>query len=186
MLGEALVAVLVGALVLWLVLQPLIRPAALRVRAIEPLDPEETPRGIALTALKEIEFDRETGKLSDADYQFLKAKYTTAALEAMRQDTEAPTPGRASHDVEAMIAAKVRALRSASAAPSSDAPVTSPSANTAATPSCSSCGPRPEPDAVFCSSCGRRLQVRASCDRCGTVLLPGSRYCESCGRQVAA
>ena len=83
MLAEALAAVLVGALVLWLVLQPLIRPAALRVRAIEPLDPEETPRGIALTALKEIEFDRETGKLSDADYQFLKAKYTAAALEAM-------------------------------------------------------------------------------------------------------
>jgi Double zinc ribbon len=186
MLGEALVAVLVGALVLWLVLQPLIRPAALRVRAIEPLDPEETPRGIALTALKEIEFDRETGKLSDADYQFLKAKYTTAALEAMRQDAEAPTPGRASHDVEAMIAAKVRALRSASAAPSSDASVTSPSTNTAATPACSSCGPRPEPNAAFCSSCGRRLPVRASCDRCGTVLLPGSRYCESCGRQVAA
>jgi hypothetical protein len=40
MLVEALAAVLVGALVLWLVLQPLIRPAALRVRAIEPLDPQ--------------------------------------------------------------------------------------------------------------------------------------------------
>jgi hypothetical protein len=186
MLGEALAAVLVGAVVLWLVLQPLIRPAALRVPAVEPLDPEETPRGIALTALKEIEFDRETGKLSDADYQFLKAKYTAAALEAMRQDADALTPGRVFDDVEAMIAAKVRALRSSSAAASSDPPVTSRSADTTATPSCSSCGPRPEPDAVFCSSCGRRLPVRTSCDRCGTVLVPGSRYCESCGRQVAA
>jgi Double zinc ribbon len=186
MLGEALAAVLIGALLLWLVLQPLIRPAALRIRAVEPLDPEETPRGIALTALKEIEFDRETGKLSDPDYQFLKAKYTAEALEAMRQDADAPTPGRASDDVEAMIAAKVRALRSASATASSDAPVTSGSANTATTPSCSGCGLRPEPDALFCSSCGRRLSVQAVCDRCGTVLLPGSRYCESCGRQVAA
>ena len=188
MLGEALAAVLVGALVLWLVLQPLIRPTALRVRAIEPLDPEETARGIALTALKEIEFDRETGKLSDADYQFLKAKYTAAALEAMRQDADAPTPGRASDDLEAMIAAKVRAIRSPSAATSSDVSVTSaaPSASTAVNPSCSSCGPRPEPDAVFCSSCGRRLPVRAFCDRCGTVLLPGSRFCDRCGRQVAA
>jgi hypothetical protein len=186
MLGEALAAVLIGALLLWLVLQPLIRPTALRIRAIEPLDPEETPRGIALTALKEIEFDRETGKLSELDYQFLKAKYTAEALEAMRQDADALPPGRASDDVEAMIAAKVRALRSASAAASSDAPVASGSVNTATTPSCSSCGPRPEPDAVFCSSCGRRLPVRAVCDRCGKVLLPGSRYCESCGRQVAA
>ena len=186
MLAEALAAVLVGALVLWLVLQPLIRPGALRVRAIEPLDPEETPRGLALTALKEIEFDRETGKLSDADYQFLKAKYTAAALEAMRQDEGTLTPGRASGDVEAMIAAKVRALRSASAAASSDAPVTAHSENVAATLSCSTCGPRPEPDAVFCSSCGRRLPMQAFCDRCRTVLPPGSRYCESCGRQVAA
>lgn len=186
MLGEALAAVLVGGLVLWLVLQPLVRPGTLRVRPIEPLDPEETPKGIALTALKEIEFDRETGKLSDADYQFLKAKYTAVALEAMRQDAGSVTPPRVPDDVEAMIAAKLRALRSASVAASSDTPATPRSGSTTATPSCSSCGPRPESDAVFCSSCGRRLPVRAFCDRCGTVLLPGSRYCESCGRQVAA
>lgn len=186
MLGEALAAVLVGAVVLWLVLQPLISPATVHVRGIEPLDPEETSRGIALAALKEIEFDRETGKLSDADYQFLKAKYTAAALEAIRQDTDALTPGRMSDDVEAMIAAKVRALRSESPEATSDTVVVSRSGSTAAAPSCSSCGPRPEPDAVFCSSCGRRLPVRASCDRCGTILLPGSRYCEGCGRQVAA
>ena len=186
MLGEALAAILVGALVLWLVLQPLARPAPPRVSAIEPLDPEETPKGIALTALKEIEFDRETGKLSDDDYQSLKAKYTAAALEAMRQDAEVLSPGRVSDDVEAMIAAKVRALRSASAGISPDSAIPSPSAKPAANPSCSSCGPRPEPDAVFCSTCGRRLPLGAFCARCRTVLQPGSRYCESCGCQVAA
>jgi hypothetical protein len=31
---------------------------------------------MALAALKEIEFDRETGKLSDADYELLKTRYT--------------------------------------------------------------------------------------------------------------
>ena len=34
----------------------------------EPEDLEETPKGIALAALREIEFDRATGKLSDEDY----------------------------------------------------------------------------------------------------------------------
>jgi hypothetical protein len=181
MLAEALAAVLVGALVLWLVLQPLIRPGAPRRPVFEPVDPEETPKGIALSALKEIEFDRETGKLSDTDYQFLKAKYTAAALEALRQEPESERAGIGSDNVEAMIAAKVRALRSASAFTSSD-PISAPSTPLA----CSSCGPRPEPDAVYCSSCGRRLPVRGACDQCGTALLPGSRYCESCGRQVAA
>jgi Double zinc ribbon len=181
MVGEAIAAVCVAALVLWLVLQPLLRPRASQPALAEPLDPEETPKGIALTALKEIEFDRETGKLSDVDYQFLKAKYTAAALEALRRDPEADGTGLSSDDVEAMIAAKVRALRSAVTS-------ASPDAHSAAfpAPACSSCGPRPEPDAVYCSSCGRRLPIRAACDRCGTALLPGSRYCETCGRQVAA
>jgi hypothetical protein len=181
MLGETLAAVLVGALVLWLVLQPLIHPAPSRPPVFEPVDPEETPKGIALSALKEIEFDRETGKLSDADYQFLKAKYTAAALEVLRQERATGGAGTGSDNVEALIAAKVRALRSASASASSD-PVSAPSRPA----ECSSCGPRPEMDAVYCSSCGRQLPLRAACDTCRAALLPGSRYCESCGRQVAA
>ena len=116
MLFEALAAVVVGMAGLLLVFQPLLRPPR-RTRPVEPLDPEETPRGVALTALKEIDFDRETGKLSDADYQFLKAKYTALALDALREEQARP----------------VTAL------------------------SCVSCGPRPEPDAVFCSTCGLRL-----------------------------
>ena len=38
----------------------------------------------AVDALREIEFDRATGKLSDADYETLKASYTQAAINAMR------------------------------------------------------------------------------------------------------
>lgn len=172
MVGEALAAVTVGLVALWLVFQPLIRPSLRKSPPVEPVDPEETPKGVALTALKEIEFDRETGKLSDADYEFLKAKYTSAALEALR--LESPAAGEAPDDVEAIIAAKVRALRSASTMAPSDVR------------SCSSCGPRPEPDAVFCSTCGRPLPGRSACDRCGAALQPDSRFCEACGRQVAA
>ena len=189
MLGEAFAAAAIGVVVLWLVLQPLIRPSAPRSPVIEPVDPEETPRGIALTALKEIEFDRETGKLSDADYEFLKAKYTGAALQALRLDS-AGESGTVSDDVEAMIAARVRVLRFASATPPSDIPVdllpASPVDPPSSGPGCRTCGPRPEPDAVFCSSCGRRLPTRSACDRCGAALLPDSRFCEACGCQVAA
>lgn len=189
MLGEALAAAIVGVLVLWLVVQPLIQRSTPHVPLIEPLDPEETAKGIALTALKEIEFDRETGKLSEADYEFLKAKYTSAALEALRLDS-AGEPGTASDDVEAMVAAKVRALRSASASPSSDAPANFlPSSQVPPVTSgsvCQTCGPRPEADAVFCSTCGRRLPTGVACDRCGAALQPDSRFCEACGRQVAA
>jgi double zinc ribbon protein len=176
MLAEAAMAALVGVAVLWLVLQPIVRPGARRERPFEPSDPEETPKGIALSALKEIEFDRETGKLSDSDYEFLKGKYTAQALNALRRESEAGTPD----DIEAIIAARVGALRLASAGALSSAPTVTLAS------SCPVCGPRPETDALFCSTCGRRLTTASACAGCDAVLSPDSRYCESCGRQVAA
>lgn len=38
----------------------------------------------AVDALRELEFDRQTGKISDADYGTLKARYTEQALLVMR------------------------------------------------------------------------------------------------------
>lgn len=152
MVGEAVVAALVGIVALWLLLQPLVRSSPSEAPPFEPLDPEETPKGIALTALKEIEFDRETGKLSEPDYEFLKAKYTSAALEALRGESPVAEQG-APDDIEAMISARVRALRSASATAPSD----SPAPPVLPSRVCRICGPRPEPDAVFCSACGQPL-----------------------------
>src|SRR5687767_6663953 len=104
MLVEAAAAAALGVATLWLVFQPLLQPGRQAPIVYEPPEPEETPKGIALAALKEIEFDRETGKLSDADYQLLKSKYTAAALDALRAESAAEVPD----DVEAMIAARVR------------------------------------------------------------------------------
>src|SRR4029079_19482502 len=118
-------AAVVGLAAVWLILQPLLLPGRIPIPVYEPPDLEDTPKGVALAALKEIEFDRETGKLSDEDYAFLKAKYTGAALEALR----AEAPEAASGDVEVLIAARVRALRSAATSAPPGAP------------SCSECGP---------------------------------------------
>jgi hypothetical protein len=129
---------------------------------------------VALAALKEIEFDRETGKLSDEDYAFLKGKYTGVALEALRAEAAAAGPGAGGGDVEVLIAARVRALRSAATSAPPGAPA------------CPVCGPRPEPDAVFCSSCGLRLRHGGACAGCGAELSPGSLFCAQCGTGVAA
>jgi hypothetical protein len=86
MILEVAAALLLGALVLWVVLEPLYRPGAVAPAFEEPEDPEETRRGIALLALKEIDFDRATGKLSDADYEFLRQRYTVEALQAIKEE----------------------------------------------------------------------------------------------------
>jgi hypothetical protein len=174
---EVVAAVLLAAAAIWLVLGPLMWPEPERVRAWEPPEPEETARGVALSALREIEFDKETGKLSDSDYAELKAQYSVAAVAALRQEATGGAAGGAAgagpaaisdSDVEAMIAARARAIAGGSA------------------PACRSCGPRPESDAVFCSSCGRRLDVAAACGSCNAPIAPGSNFCESCGARVAA
>lgn len=86
---EAIAALVVGLALIWLVLQPIVAPAPQAPEAYEPPDPEETPRGRALLALKEIEFDRATGKLSDDDYNMLHNRYSARAL-AVLDDGTAP------------------------------------------------------------------------------------------------
>jgi hypothetical protein len=174
MILEIIAALVVGAFALALVVEPMLRSARPAPAPLDPPDLEETPRGIALAALREIEFDRETGKLSDADYAGLKQQYTQAAVQAMRAEDQvgvAATPGAPGGTpdaVEAIISAKVRALRSA---PGGIA--------------CPACGPRPEPDAEFCSNCGNRLPTGTVCPGCGAALAPDAKFCESCGSRQA-
>ena len=50
---------------------------------------------------------------------------------------------------------------------------------------CPTCGPRPEPDATYCSTCGRYLRDR--CADCGApVDALDARYCVKCGNRLAA
>ncbi len=132
-------------------------------------DPEDdlSPRAVALRALKEIEFDRATGKLSDADHDALKRQYTTEALAALRaEDTEDTGKGK-----------RETGNVGAPPFPVSRVPF----------PACPIHGPRPESDAQFCSECGRRLgSAPGYCARCGTSLEREARYCHSCGARVAA
>ena len=115
----------------------------------------------AVAALREIEFDRATGKLSDTDYAELKTRYTQRALAAMRAGGGAGETG-AVDAVEAAVQAFRARLRR-----------------------CARCGPRPEADAVYCSSCGAYLDEK--CAGCGRVVEEaGAAFCAGCGRQLAA
>jgi len=170
---EVVAAALVGLSLLWLVFEPVFttagaRPAdAIDMDALEDL--EDTRSGVALAALKEIEFDRETGKLSDNDYEFLKQKYTVEALAAMRAEENA-TPEDLEARVEAQVSARVATLRS--------------DGGTEAV--CGACGTMAGAGARFCPACGKPLRAPTACGKCGTDLVPGSRYCASCGGRVAA
>ena len=148
---------------LGVVLYPLfVEPAAPRaVRASTTESASERER--AVDALREIEFDRETGKLSDVDYRELKATYTQEAVAAMRAEESAAVLADAGTDpAEAAVLAYRQRVHA-----------------------CVRCGPRPEPDAEYCSSCGGYLRGR--CGHCAAVVTePGAAFCTSCGSALAA
>ena len=134
----------------------------------------------AIDALREIEFDRATGKLSDDDYAALKAEYTRTALVEMRaQQPVVGSPAEAAQGVHDVIP------NESGDAASVDAAEAAVLKYRAVRRSCDTCGPRPEPDPAFCSSCGKYL--KGACANCGVSIdQPASRFCANCGSTLAA
>jgi hypothetical protein len=100
-MGTLLLAVLVVAVVV-LVALPLVRVPAARDRLDTLADPARRrlalreERDAALAALKELDFDRRTGKVSELDAAPLEAELRARAAAAMAALEEpAPTPSEA-------------------------------------------------------------------------------------------
>lgn len=89
-------------------------------------------KSLLLRSIKELEFDRATGKVSDADFREMNGRLRARALSLM----EALERGSGPEQVT-----KVRPA-AAAAAP--------------APPACASCGTLNDPDAKFCKHCGQR------------------------------
>ena len=165
---ELILGILLAAGAMYFVLLPILRPPIEAPRGETSVDEGDDPaddmsaQAVALRALKEIEFDRATGKLSDTDYEQLKAKYTAEALAAMRGERTSYVVRRTSE-------------------------LPAPARRTTHDARCLQHGPRPEKDAQFCSDCGRRLgNAPGYCTRCGSTLQNDARYCNACGARVAA
>jgi hypothetical protein len=159
-----IIGTVIALLAVAFVMVPLFRDdTAVPAQARQPGPTQVSEPGTdAVGALREIEFDRATGKLSDSDYDALKARYTGEALETMRSAERDAMPPEALDLAEEAI---LRYRRRAS--------------------SCGVCGPRPEPDATYCSTCGRYLPGR--CGGCGAAVNePAARFCATCGKTLAA
>jgi hypothetical protein len=148
---SAVVLFLTGAALLWAIL---LLYRSLVALAVDPPATTGPHRGGAarrelerdkrnlLKAIKELEFDHSMGKLSDADFRELTARYRQSAVAVMRRLDERPVTYRALIDREVQ-----RRLDQPPAAP----------ATAAAARVCPACALKNDDDAVFCKSCGTRL-----------------------------
>ena len=149
----------------------------------------------AYSALKELEFDFKTGKLSEADFHELDAKYRAEAVEILEaiealEAPEAPTGSERRRGGGRRRATPERERAGGRAG--APAPLSEPGA--------CACGYVNVEGARFCASCGASLEHAPSaetdsapgehdewvCAACGAELRPGHRFCGSCGVEVHA
>ena len=122
------------------------RPAGVRASTDRRWLQLSVERDAAYAAIRELDFDRDVGKVSGEDYGDLHAALEATAVVILQElDELAPADVAA---VEARVKRDVTALKSAgSATGEADATV------------CPSCGERRLADHRFCPQCGGRLEV---------------------------
>jgi len=188
---ELLVKVLLALAVVAFIGYPLLQDHFAGEEDLElPEEDEELYRRKEATysALKELEFDYKTGKLSEQDFQELDARFKADALEILEaiDQLEHPKPkGKARRGAETGKAG-AKSTRGASAVLSAD--------------TCGSCGNVNPPGARFCALCGGPLAAApasstsgrepsgadGNCASCGARLDVGHKFCGTCGAEVNA
>ncbi|MCC6553190.1 MAG: zinc ribbon domain-containing protein [Polyangiaceae bacterium] len=128
---------------------------------------EEEQKLAVLRALKDLEFERSVGKISDEDHRELVAKYRAEAKRLLRILEEDAGPRRAR--VESLVAARLR--RAGLEIDEEDGEDGGEAAETAEAVkdelpggACASCGIVNDEDAVFCKKCGARQPQAADGD----------------------
>lgn len=129
-------------------LAPLVAPHRMRA-AVEPLNERtraalQREKTLVLRSIKELEFDRAMGKLSQKDFDEMSGRLRSRALLLMKQ-IDAGTAGY-TQAIE-----KELATRLAPALPGGHLEARAVNA-------CVSCGASNDADAIFCKKCGTRLQ----------------------------
>jgi cytochrome c-type biogenesis protein CcmI len=128
----------------------------------------EHERGLAVQGLRELEFDREMGKLSDADYESMHSMLENRALAAMTEVER--IRAEAASKKQASVVALADAPRRPAPTPRSIDTIPTLVVNNEAARTSS---PR---KIRFCPECGTRSATDSNfCAECGTAFKPPSR-----------
>lgn len=122
---------------------------------LEQIERLVAKKSVALQSLQDIEFDYETGKLSEEDYERLKHQHERRAVRVMRRLDEVRGGVDMEDEIDEALQAKLEGTNGSSLA--SDESGDQPSSSEPAERSCPDCGAELDPDDRFCSKCGLPL-----------------------------
>jgi hypothetical protein len=123
----------------------------------------EREKMLALRSIKELEFDRAMGRVSDDDFKEMSGRLRTRAARLIRQlDAGVGYRDQIERELEKRLAAKQDAarLKPSRSEDNDDERRASLSASPAAERTCASCHTANDADARFCKSCGQSLVER--------------------------
>lgn len=124
--------------------------------AADPLAELVDRRDSIYKALKELEFDYQVGKVSDADYQAFNTQLKSQAV-AVLKEIDALQAIAVDPALDAQIEAEIAALRRNGRPQARLEPAAAPAAQAAAAAFCPQCGRQARPGDRFCSRCGAPL-----------------------------
>jgi hypothetical protein len=159
---------------------------------MQTVDELTARRDAIYAALKDAEFDRETGKLAEEDYQIVRARYMNEAAHILRRLDRLAPEAEAALDAE--IERDVAQLRSegedgysADLVEAVEAEVAALIKRTEAADkqalACPDCGQPYQPGDVFCAACGASLAD--TCPQCGAPHQADDAFCSRCGMPLA-
>jgi predicted nucleic acid-binding Zn ribbon protein len=120
--------------------------------------------------LRELDFDLQTGKMSEADYADLSERYKRRAVGLLKQldDRQRDVLLALDDEIEREVEFARKARKSPVAVPT--------------VVKCASCGAALENDDQFCRRCGAHLDKK--CPVCGSAAKSDDRHCARCGRAL--
>jgi hypothetical protein len=115
----------------------------------------EREKWLVLRSIKEVEFDRAMGKISEADFADVAGRLRARAAGLLRQLDADQSGYRAL--IERELATRVG--RPPVSTPPAAGAIEAPDAAPAAAGTCAACGTANDPDARFCKACGARIEA---------------------------
>ncbi len=122
-------------------------------------------------AIRELDFDYHTGKISEDDYKELYSSFKTDALIAIKAIEEGESEDQ--RELDALLEKEIKERRGIQTKQGGE--------DGGGSGVCPACGERAAAGSKFCTSCG--TQFGRVCAECGSINTTEADFCRNCGAQ---